>query len=283
MNMTFWWSTTHPKQSVLNELSLHSTNSACVSAESSSHDGVSRARNLALQVATTKYLAFVDDDTLPDAGWPNAILRGFSRGSNVAVVTGIVPPAQIETPSQALFERKVKWSNNLTPETFSMVYRNNYAFPFPYSAGHFGTSANFAVDRMIVSDLGGFDEALGAGVRSAGGEDMEFFVRVLRHGYELTYEPNAIVWHVHRRDDEALRKVIFGYGKGLSAAASSEFLQPGKLDMLRGSLQGIRNLAKARQSEVDYGMPRSHLALEVAGVLCGPTAYLWERFRGPKG
>ena len=245
--------------------------------------GVSRARNLALQVATTKYLAFVDDDTLPDAGWPNAILRGFSRGSNVAVVTGIVPPAQIETPSQALFERKVKWSNNLTPETFSMVYRNNYAFPFPYSAGHFGTSANFAVDRMIVSDLGGFDEALGAGVRSAGGEDMEFFVRVLRHGYELTYEPNAIVWHVHRRDDEALRKVIFGYGKGLSAAALSEFLQPGKLDMLRGSLQGIRNLAKARQSEVDYGMPRSHLALEVAGVLCGPTAYLWERFRGPKG
>jgi GT2 family glycosyltransferase len=197
-------------------------------------------------------------------------------------VTGIVPPAEIETPAQALFERKLKWSNNLTLETYSMAKRGDYPFPFPYSAGHFGTGANFAVDRMTVSALGGFDEALGAGTRTEGGEDMEMFVRVLRGGYELVYQPGAIVWHVHRKEDDALRAVLFGYGKGLSAAALSEFLHPGKLDMIRGSLRGAYNLARERQSEVDYGMPRWHLALEIAGVACGPAAYVWERLRGPR-
>jgi GT2 family glycosyltransferase len=244
--------------------------------------GLSRARNRALREVTTEYLAFTDDDARPDIGWATALLRGFSSTANVAVVTGIVPPAQIETVSQALFEKKLKWSTSLTMEAYSMSRRGDYSFPFPYSAGHFGTGANFAINRAIISGLGGFDEALGAGTRTEGGEDMEMFVRVLRRGYELVYQPSAIVWHVHRRDNDALRKVLFGYGKGLSAAAFSEFLQPGKVDMLFGSLRGAINLTKERRAEVESGTPRDHLALEAAGVLWGPPSYLWERFRGPK-
>jgi GT2 family glycosyltransferase len=244
--------------------------------------GLSRARNLALREANTEYLAYTDDDTLPDVGWSTALLRGFSAGTNVALVTGIVPPAQIETRAQALFEKKLKWSTNLLPETYSMVKRDNYSFPFPYSAGHFGAGANFAVRRKTVSDLGGFDEALGAGTHTEGGEDTEMFVRIIRAGYELSYEPSAIVWHVHRREDDLLRKHLYGYGKGLSAGALSEFLHPGKIEMVRGCVRGALNLSRERRAEVDYGMPRHHLALELAGVLCGPFAYLWERRRTVK-
>jgi GT2 family glycosyltransferase len=244
--------------------------------------GLARARNRAITEASTAYVAFTDDDARPDGNWPEAIHRGFSAGERVAVVTGLVPPAQIETRSQALFEKKVKWSRNLTPETYSMTKRGTYDWPFPYSAGHFGTGANFAVDRSIIQELGGFDEALGAGTRTEGGEDMEIFVRVLRRGYELSYQPSAIVWHVHRADDEALRKVLFGYGKGLSATAVSEFADKGKLDMVRGSLNGARNLAKDRQGEIDYGMPWQHLLLELAGIAYGPIAYGLERWRGPR-
>jgi GT2 family glycosyltransferase len=242
--------------------------------------GLSRARNRALSEATTTYVAFTDDDARPDAGWATALRRGFGADAQVAVVTGMVPPAQIETPAQALFEKKLKWSASLSLEIYRMADRDRYVFPFPYSAGHFGTGANFAVDRAAIIDLGGFDEALGAGTPAAGGEDMELFVRVLRRGHTLVYQPAAIVWHVHRREDEDLRRLLFGYGKGLSAAALSEFLQPGKVDMVRGSLQGARNLARERHAEVGYGMPRHHLALEMAGVVCGPGAYLWERWRG---
>ena len=111
---------------------------------------------------------------------------------------------------------------------------------------------------------------------------MELFVRVVRGGFELSFQPSAIVWHIHRSDEDALRKVLFGYGKGLSAAALSEFLQPGRLHMLLGTLRGARNLARERHGEVDYGMPWGHLALELAGVAYGPVAYVIERWRGPR-
>ena len=36
------------------------------------------------------------------------------------MVTGLAAPAQIVTIAQALFERKLKWSNNLRWECYSM-------------------------------------------------------------------------------------------------------------------------------------------------------------------
>ena len=43
------------------------------------------------------------------------------------------------------------------------------------------------------------------------------FVRVLLAGYELVYQPSAIVWHRHRGDMAALGEQITGYGLGLGA------------------------------------------------------------------
>ena len=38
-------------------------------------------------------------------------------------------------------------------------------------------------------------------------------------GYAIAHEPAALGWHVHRRDEESLRRQVFGYGSGLSAYA----------------------------------------------------------------
>ena len=241
--------------------------------------GLSRARNRALAEIDTDYIAFTDDDALADRFWPSQLHRGFSSGSAVAVVTGIVPPAQIETESQALFERKIyKWSNKLEPRTVTMVQEDG-TVAYPTSTGDLGTGANFAVDRKVILGLGGFDEALGAGSLSRGGEDSEMFVRILRSGYELRFQPAAIVWHLHTVDSRELRRIVFGYGKGLSAMTCSEFLRPGKWKMIRGTLRGAGHLAQDRRSDVDLGTPPLHLVLELAGVACGPFAYAIERVR----
>jgi GT2 family glycosyltransferase len=241
--------------------------------------GLSRARNRALAEIDTEYVAFTDDDALADRAWPRELHRGFSIGRSVAVVTGIVPPAQIETETQALFERKIyKWSNKLEART-TRLDQDGGPNAFPTSTGDLGTGANFAVDRRVVLDLGGFDEALGAGSLSRGGEDTEMFVRVLRAGYELRFQPAAIVWHLHAVDPRELRKIVFGYGKGMSALTCSEFLRPGKMAMLRGTMRSAGDLARDRQSDVGMGTPRSHLFLEAAGVVCGPFAYAIERVR----
>jgi hypothetical protein len=96
----------------------------------------------------------------------------------------------------------------------------------------------------------------------------------------LSYQPSTNVWHVHGSDDAALRKVLFGYGKGLSATAFSEVLKPGRIDMIRGTLWDPRDLAHDRQSEIEYGMPWKCLVLEVAGILYGPLAYARKRWQG---
>ncbi len=245
--------------------------------------GLARARNLALRECTTDMVAFTDDDARPDVMWPTEILRGFSMDENVALVTGLAAPAEIENAAQALFESKVKWGENLQAQYYTMTKQSDYPWAFPYAAGNFGTGANFAVHRETILKLGGFDEALGAGTRCQGGEDLEMFVRVLREGYGLTYQPSAIVWHVHRSDESSLRKLLFGYGKGVSATALAEFLRPGKIDMLRGTMLGAASLISHRRDELDYGMPWQHLALEGAGVLLGPAAYMMERFRPGNG
>jgi GT2 family glycosyltransferase len=241
--------------------------------------GLSRARNCALAAIDTDYVAFTDDDALADQEWARELHRGFSTGGPVAVVTGIVPPAQIETESQALFERKIyKWSNKLQPGTTRMEQNGPFR-AFPASTGDLGTGANFAVDRRIVQQLGGFDESLGAGTLSRGGEDSEMFVRLLRAGHELRFQPSAVVWHLHATGPADLRKIVFGYGKGLSAAACSEFLRPGKLAMVRSTMLGAGHLARDRRSDVGLGTPPSHVILELAGIACGPFAYVIERVR----
>ena len=179
--------------------------------------GLSCARNRGLREAQSDFVAFTDDDVLIDPRWSAALRRGFARGPKVGLVTGLVPPAEVSTTAQAQFTRKMKWSRSLEPRLYSMRDRELYTWPFPYSAGHFGTGANFAVDRRLALDLGGFNERLGAGTRTAGGEDLEMFIRVLLAGSDLVYEPSAVTWHMHRTDETQLKKLMFGYGKGLTA------------------------------------------------------------------
>jgi len=244
--------------------------------------GLSKARNAALEAASTDFVAFTDDDALPDHRWASALHAGFSEDDRIGIVTGLAAPAEIVTTAQALFEQKVNWSDRLEAQTFSMDRRETYDWPFPYSAGHLGAGVNFALRRTVGVALGGFDEALGAGTRTASGEDNEMFVRVLRAGHALRYEPAAIVWHVHRRTDAELRSLLYSYGKGLSAAAVREFLEPGRLDMVSGTIRGAWNLSHHRRGELDSGMPTSHLIAEVAGVLVGPVAYAAERLAARK-
>jgi hypothetical protein len=142
-----------------------------------------------------------------------------------------------------------------------------------------------AVRRQLALDLGGFDEGLGAGTRSRGGEDLEMFVRVLRAGHQLAFEPSAIAWHVHRRDDDAFRRQVFAYGSGLAAYVTALLLQPGRADLARGATAAARQLGRdRRRSSADRpdGGTRGTGRLEVAGLAWGTPAYLLERLHAAR-
>jgi hypothetical protein len=54
-------------------------------------------------------------------------------------------------------------------------------------------------------------------VRRPGGGDLEFFHRLVAEGYALRYEPAAMVYHLHRRDDCGLRRQIYHNGRSFGA------------------------------------------------------------------
>jgi GT2 family glycosyltransferase len=224
-------------------------------------------------------VAFTDDDTIVDAGWLEGIRVGFGRADDVACVTGLVPAAELTTVEQEIFEGVCGWSSNLVSEVYRLRDREWRGSLFPLSAGRFGTGANFALDRHVLDDVGGFDEALGAGTRAKGGEDLDAFVQVLLTGQALAYEPSAIVWHFHRRERSELRSQMFGYGAGLAAYLTKQLLdRRTRRQLIVGAAHGAAAFFRARQSGPEAHLTADLVAAEVSGLLWGPFAYALGRF-----
>ena len=242
--------------------------------------GASRARNRGVQEARGDVIAFIDDDVIADPQWLRGLVRGFTRAPNVGCVTGLLPTAELDSESQLFFDRRVSWGRSCEPRLYDLG-RNAVDDPlYPYIAGIFGTGANLAVSRQAFDELGGFDEALGPGSPPRGGEDLDFFLRVVLAGTQIAYEPAALAWHLHRRSEHALRRQLFGYGSGLTAYAFKQlFLARTARGLLGHILGGLRRLVSPYPGSPSWNLPRRLRAVELAGALTGPATYVIGRWR----
>lgn len=246
--------------------------------------GLSVARNRGVSEARGRWVAFTDDDVAVDPDWIQGLVRAFESRDTVGCVTGLVCTAGISNAAEAYFDaRSPSWSSRCVEEEFDLEDHQRPGALYPYSAGIFGTGANFAFDRGLLAELGPFDEALGAGTRTKGGEDLDMFVRVLHAGRSIVYQPAAVVWHHHRADEDALRSQMFGYGSGLSAYLTKWLLDPaGRWDLLRRVPVGVLRISRIRRdtaNRMDRGItpPRRVWAHELAGFAAGPWLYLRAR------
>jgi glycosyltransferase involved in cell wall biosynthesis len=242
--------------------------------------GLSRARNCGLALARGEVVAYTDDDVRVDPLWVKGLLRGFARAPEVACVTGLVASASLEWPAEQYFDGRVWWSSSCEPT----VYDGDCARSalYPYAAGAFGTGANFAAHGEVLRKIGGFDESLGAGSPCDGGEDLDIFVRFIRAGYSISYEPAALVWHEHRAGAEDLRQQMYAYGKALSAYLFKYASSPATAgDVLRRLPQGLRHLgvlgARSRRVGGQTGLSYDPVIAEMRGLLAGPLAYVRAR------
>ncbi len=181
--------------------------------------GLDWARNQAILTSRGEIIAFTDDDVVVDPGWLQAITREFEEDPAVMAVTGLVVPFELEASSQIYFEWYGGFSKGFRRRWFR--YRTDDAGRriLIHGAGQFGTGANMAFRRSVFDRIGFFDPALDVGTPTNGGGDLDLYFRVLKAGYALVYDPDAVVRHRHRADDRSLNYQIEGWGSGFWAFA----------------------------------------------------------------
>lgn len=246
--------------------------------------GVARAHNLGVLEATGGILAFTDDDVTVDRAWLAAIAETFAQ-PRVGCVTGLIMPGELETPQQAMLERRGGYGKGFAAKVFPAP-PGSPPEPgerlFPFTAGRMGSGANMAFDARLLRELGGFDPALGPGTPARAGEDLLALFRAAAAGRQVVYQPDALVWHHHRREPGALEAQALGYGIGLGAYLTSALvheprLLPAFLRLLPDGVRyALRNSAKDQDDTAAW--PRHLSALERRGLIRGPAAYAHSRW-----
>lgn len=158
--------------------------------------GAAAARNTGVRGAKGEVIAFTDADCSPDPAWLRHLVGPFEDPS-VGAVAGRVAAA---TPSSTL-------------ELFSALYTlRSPARPgrqtewTPWQGGY--PTANLAVRRGLLDDLGGFDESVGIY-----GEDYDLCARLYARGAQIVYVPEAWVAHYHRTSLGGMLRQAFGFGR----------------------------------------------------------------------
>jgi glycosyltransferase involved in cell wall biosynthesis len=242
--------------------------------------GLSCARNRGMSSARGDIVAFTDDDVMVHPMWLTRIAGEFDD-ARVGAVTGLVEPAQLETLSQWWFECAAGFGRGMQRNAYHLTESPDPSPLFPYKLGVYGTGASMALRKSAMPEGWAFDEALGAGSATQGGEDIDLFLDVLTGGGVLVYQPAALSFHTHRADHRGLRKQMRGYGRGLTALLTKRLLRrPAERRLLLTKIfVGVRHALSPdfRKSASPHApaaaYPRSLILREVAGMVQGPLAY----------
>ena len=239
--------------------------------------GLARARNSGLRAATGRFVVFTDDDVTPDPAWLQVLGATFAAHPGAICVSGSVLPASLSTPAELRFQEFGGYVHDFAETEYHLSLDPPPSALFPFHPRLLGTGANMAFRVEALRALGGFDEALGAGTPSRGGEDIDIAVRILLAGHLLVRQPAAVLWHPSHRTDEALLQQIEDYGCGL-AAVFTKFMHQRSMApaLLRRSPKALSTMFSSTSSKNDKRSstyPKHLKRAEWRGLAKGPMAY----------
>lgn len=138
---------------------------------------ISLARNKAIQNSSGDFIAFIDDDEIPEENWLLRLYSALYRFDADAVLGPVVPHYQSPPPKWVIEGRFYQ----------RRTYRTGFRIDWRK-----GRTGNLLLKRQIFQDTGElFDPAFGSG-----GEDQNLTRRMLSRGYVFIWCNEAIAYEV---------------------------------------------------------------------------------------
>jgi glycosyltransferase involved in cell wall biosynthesis len=162
-----------------------------------SSKGLSRGRNVGLQSMTGDIVSFPDDDC-----WypPNLFYQVSTFLEANPKIDGICGRVLDQENRPAL----LKWSTQPIRVSKANVWKS-------------AISVSVFLRRKVVDSIGLFDESLGLGAATPwqSGEETDYILRAIQHGFNIRYNPDIIVYHpnIISYDRQACEKAL-RYGRG---------------------------------------------------------------------
>ncbi|MGH7268744.1 MAG: glycosyltransferase family 2 protein [Candidatus Rokuibacteriota bacterium] len=190
--------------------------------------GLSHARNTGVRHAAFPFIAFTDDDCVPDPEWMTSIADEFMADRSLALLGGRVEP--LDSSDDGLGVRRCAERTRI----------DSYGLLNECMIG-----CNFAVRRTTFDLVGPFDVRLGRGTPIDSGEDRDFFYRILKRGLRIEYSPRTLVYHGHGRQSRAeiqASRDAYATGRG---AFYCKHIMAGDRVVLRRAVAELTRLAAA--------------------------------------
>ncbi|MGE1008027.1 glycosyltransferase [Bacillus cereus] len=147
--------------------------------------GLSYARNAAIQKANCEYIAFLDDDAIPDSEWINTIISAFEEDDTLYAIGGKIIP-KFETSRPDWLVKGLEYSYTIVDLGANKQQYSSQLYPF---------GANMAF-RTSVFDKYAFPNHLGRkGTTLISGEETWLFSKFEEEQWDYCYIPDMIVEH----------------------------------------------------------------------------------------
>ena len=148
--------------------------------------GLSAARNAGIAATQAEYIAFLDDDGVPEPRWAEELQSGLRRyecaaaGGRVELALDGCLPAWYPERLRSLLS-ELRYDAVDIPAITDLQYV---------------VGANFCVARRLVEAVGGFRHDLGrCGSSLRSSEEVELCKRIMKSGGRVAFLAAAVVWH----------------------------------------------------------------------------------------
>lgn len=169
--------------------------------------GISWARNTAVDAARGDVIVFTDDDVIPEPDWLTNVAETFRSRDCAGMGGRVLERWEFEPPDW--------WSATKDELNSAIVGFHPDGGPRPLEIPPFG--ANMAFRRDVFERHGGFRTDLGrSGDELISGEDTEFGRRLLDADEVIWYAPDATVHHPvspERATKDYFRRWYYDYGR----------------------------------------------------------------------